>query len=212
MCAAEQARALLLYIRRALYQLRNMPLPLEEAFIKAVLSIIIKHHFYFINEEKVAQRHHIICGSHTAAKWNDTVCKSHLSTPSKRYFFSTPCKQMNMSWSLPLKSLRPEDKSLDKPNSMRLNTKCYAWSQLAVQGRTGGSREARREGLRQGGSPEKEHSRAQETAGRPGERDMHRRQQSLQRSNLALHQAQVLKTPPTLVFLWLGEELPWLLG
>lgn len=57
-----------------------------------------------------------------------------------------------------------------------------------------------------------EHSRAQETAGRPGERDMHRRQQSLQRSNLALHQAQVLKTPPTLVFLWLGEELPWLLG
>lgn len=52
---SSKPRALLLHMRRAA---EAQPLPLEEAVIKAVLDIILKHCFYFINEERCSETLH----------------------------------------------------------------------------------------------------------------------------------------------------------
>lgn len=84
-------RTLLLHIRRALYQQRHIPLTLENTFIKAVLNIIIKHHFYFINEESCSETLHNL-PEVTQLVSGMTWFPSHICpTPdntSKCYFFS----------------------------------------------------------------------------------------------------------------------------
>lgn len=58
MYGEEQAQGLTPARKESTLPAEAQPLPLEEAVIKAVLDIILKHRFYFINEESCSETLH----------------------------------------------------------------------------------------------------------------------------------------------------------